>query len=51
MALAEKETWNFHKIRRPASLELETVVGAHGNKYKHNLNMKDESANVTFFFS
>lgn len=50
-AQEEKETWNFNEIRRPTSVESETMLGAHRSKYEHNLNMKDKSANVVFSFA
>lgn len=48
-AQGEKDSWKFNEVR-PASLEIETVAGAHGNKYKNNFNMKDKSASVVFSF-
>lgn len=49
-AQGEKESWKYFNEVRPASLEIETVAGAHGNKYKNTLNMKDKSASVVFSF-
>lgn len=47
-----RETWNFTEIRKTTLLESETVLGAHRNKYEHNLNMKkNKCANVIFSFA
>lgn len=47
----EKEMWNFNETKRPTLPESESVLGAHGNKYECNLNIKYKSANVMFYFA